>query len=192
MIKKSNYMCTIIAILLIFICGTVQGSSYKESELSQKMAEIASLQQRLSNKIALAMDMKQRLQTKMVELKEEIIEEKQRLQIDSFEKAILIARIDFDLKLVQQLDGYIIILDHKIVFFQTGRETLNFYFQQVQDDMMMIKTLDDLEIDKLIAQINMVLEEYIPVTSGPMFDVDKVPLQNMEKIWNEVIQGNPT
>jgi len=187
MIKKSNYIFAISAILLVLFCSTVQGRSYKASELSQKMAEISSLQQHLSNKIALAIDMTQQLHIRMSELKEEIKEEKERLQIDSFEKAILVARIDYDLKLVQQLDGYIMILNEKIVFFQIGRETLNFYFQQVQDDMMMIKTLDDLEIDKLIAQINMVLEEYTPETSGPMIDVNDVPLQNMEKIWNAVI-----
>ena len=187
MIKKSNCICAMSAILIVLICGTVQGRSYKASELSQKMAEISSLQQHLSNKIALAIDMRQQLHIRIAELKREIKEEKERLQIDSFEKAILVARIDYDLKLVQQLDGYIIKLNEKIVFFQTGRETLNFYFQQVQDDMMMIKTLDDLEIDKLIAQINMVLQEYSPDSSGPMIDVNDVPLQNMKKIWNEVI-----
>ena len=54
----------------------------------------------------------------------------------------------------------------------------------------MIKTLNDLEIDKLIAQINEVLDEYIPETNKPMFDVNEVPLKNTEKIWQEIIRTN--
>ena len=67
---------------------------------------------------------------------------------------------------------------------------LDFFFQQAQDDLLMIKTLNDLEIDKLIAQINEVLDEYIPQTSKPMFDVNDVPLKDTEQIWNELIKTN--
>jgi hypothetical protein len=67
---------------------------------------------------------------------------------------------------------------------------LNFFFQQAQDDLLMIKTLDDLETDKLIAQINEVLDEYIPETSKPMFDVNDVPLKDTQQIWQEIIQTN--
>jgi hypothetical protein len=63
---------------------------------------------------------------------------------------------------------------------------LGFYFQQVQDDLLMIKTLNDLEVDKLIAQINSALDEYTPETSNPLFDANGVPLKDTEQIWNEL------
>jgi len=63
---------------------------------------------------------------------------------------------------------------------------LDFFSQQVQDDLLMIKTLNDLETDKLIAQINSVLDEYIPEIDKPMFDVEGISLEDTEKIWNEL------
>jgi len=50
----------------------------------------------------------------------------------------------------------------------------------------LIKTLNDLETDKLIAQINSVLDEYIPEIDKPMFDVEGISLEDTEKIWNEL------
>jgi hypothetical protein len=63
---------------------------------------------------------------------------------------------------------------------------LSFFYRQAQDDLLMIKTLNDLEIDKLIAQINDVLDEYIPETGKPLFDVNDVPLQDTRQIWDEI------
>ena len=42
-------------------------------------------------------------------------------------------------------------------------------------------------IDKLIAQINDILDELIPQTTKPMFDVDDVPLKDTRQIWNEIV-----
>ena len=62
--------------------------------------------------------------------------------------------------------------------------------QQAQDDLLMIKTLNDLEVDKLIAQINSALDEYTPETTKPLFDVDGVSLKDTEQIWNEIFISN--
>jgi hypothetical protein len=80
-------------------------------------------------------------------------------------------------------------LDDKIGYFKIGNDTLNFFYQQAQDDLLMIKTLNDLEIDKLIAQINEVLDEFIPETGKPLFDVNDVPLVDTKKIWNEIVSN---
>ena len=52
----------------------------------------------------------------------------------------------------------------------------------------MIKTLNDMEIDELIAQINSVLDEFIPELDKPVFDTNDIPSKDTEKIWNEIIQ----
>ena len=41
--------------------------------------------------------------------------------------------------------------------------------------------------DKLIAQINSVLDEYTPETTKPLFDVDGIPLKATEEIWIEIM-----
>ena len=50
----------------------------------------------------------------------------------------------------------------------------------------MIKTLNDLEVDKFIALINSALDEYTPETTNPLFDVDGVPMKDTEQIWNDI------
>ena len=176
----------IMGIMIFFLGGSVSATGYKTTELNRKMSEISSLQHDLSEKIALALAKKEQLMQKAESLKHEIRQEKEQMQIESYQKALLIPRIDYNLKLIQLLRGYTTSLQEKIDYFQNGHDTLDFYFQQAQDDLLMIKTLNDLEVDKLIAQINSALDEYTPETTRPLFDVDGVPLKDTEQIWNEI------
>jgi hypothetical protein len=152
------------------------------------MAEISSLQQGLSKKISLAMQKQEQLKQKVVELQKEIKQEKEHFQIESYLKAIRVPRIELDLKLIQLLFGYTTGITEKIRYFQNGYQTLDFLRQQTQDDLLMIKTLNDMEIDKLIAHINSVLDEFIPELSKPIFDTNDIPSKDTEKIWYEIFQ----
>jgi len=178
---------TSLMIYLLF-CGPSYASEHKTSELHRKMAEISSLQQKLSQKIRLAMQKQEQLSQRVDELEKEIKHEKEQLQIDSYQKAIRNPRIEFDLKLIQLLIGYIYGINEKISSFQNGYQTLVFFQQQAQDDLRMIKTLNDMEIDKLITQINSVLDEFFPELGKPVFDTQSIPMKDTEKIWNEIIQ----
>ena len=190
MIMKKHLICSSMAALMIYLllCGPNDASEHKSTELNRKMAEISSLQQRLSQKISLAMQKQEQLKQKVDELEKEIKQEKEQLQIESYLKAIRNPRIEFNLKLIQLLFGYIKGLTEKIDYFQNGYQTLDFFRQQAQDDLLMIKILNDMEIDTLIAQINSVLDEFIPELGNPLFDTNDMPPKNTEMIWNEIIQ----
>lgn len=190
-IEMRNYILVGWAVLIICFggLGSVQATGDKSTELKLKMTEIKTLQENLTGKIALAVEKKDQLEQKNQELRSEVRDQKEQFKIETYQKAIMNSRIDYNLKLIQLLLGYIAGLNDKIVYFKTGHDTLNFFFQQAQDDLLMIKTLNDLEIDKLIAQINEVLDEYIPQTSKPMFDVDDVALKDTEQIWKEIIRN---
>jgi len=187
---KKQLICSSLAALMIclLLCGPNYASEQKTTELNRKMAEISSLQQGLSKKIALVMQKQEQLRQKVDELEKEIKLEKAQLQTESYLKAIRNPRIEFNLKLIQLLFGYITGLTDKISHFQNGYETLDFFEQQAQDDLLMIKTLNDMEIDELIAQINSVLDEFIPELDKPVFDTNDIPSKDTEKIWNEIIQ----
>jgi hypothetical protein len=190
MIMKKHLICSSMAALMIYLllCGPNDASEHKSTELNRKMAEISSLQQRLSQKISLAIQKQEQLKQKVDELEKEIKQEKEQLQIESYLKAIRNPRIEFNLKLIQLLFGYITGLTEKISYFQNGYQTLDFFRQQAQDDLLMIKILNDMEIDTLIAQINSVLDEFIPELGNPLFDTNDMPPKNTEMIWNEIIQ----
>jgi uncharacterized coiled-coil DUF342 family protein len=183
------YSSSLAALMIhLLLCGPNYASEHKTTELNRKIAEISSLQQSLSKKISLVMQKQEQLEQKANELEKEINHEKEQLQIESYLKAIRNPRIEFNLKLIQLLLGYITGLTNKIDYFQNGYQTLDFFRQQAQDDLLMIKTLNDMEIDNLIAQINSVLDEFIPELSRPVFDTKEIPLKDTEKIWNEIIQ----
>jgi len=185
--KHLKGSCAVVALTFFLLGGTVSATGYKTTELNRKMAEISSLQHSLSDKIALAMEKKAQLEQKTEALKKEIRQEKEQLQIESYHKAVLIPRIDYNLKLIQLLLGYVGSLKEKIEYFQNGQDTLGFYSQQAQDDLLMIKTLNDLEVDKLIAQINSALDEYTSEAGKPLFDVDGVPLKDTVQIWDDIV-----
>ena len=187
---KKHLICSSLAAMMIYLllCGPNYASEHKTTELNRKMAEISSLQQSLLNKISLALQKQELLKQKVDELEKEIKQEKEQLQIESYMKAIQDPRIEFNLKLIQLLFGYMTGLTDKITYFQNGYQTLDFFRQQAQDDLLMIKTLNDMEIDKLIAQINSVLDEFIPELGKPIFDTNDITAKDTEKIWNEIIQ----
>ena len=185
--KNLKYCYAIIGIFTIFLAGTVSATGYKATELNRKMSEISSLQHSLSEKIALATDKKKQLEAKAEDLKKEIRQKKEQMEIESYYKALAVPRIDYNLRLIQLLYGYSARLTERIIYFQNGYDTLGFYLQQAQDDILMIKTLNDLEVDKLIARINSALDEYTPETTKPLLDVDGVTLKNTEEIWNEIV-----
>ena len=179
-----------VVVCLIWLNWTMDAYGIKTTELSRKMSEISTLQQKLTGKIALAVDKRNYMEQKVLELQNEIKSRARQFKNQSYQLAILNPRIDHNLKLIQLVLGYISRLNERIEYFQNGQETLTFFFQQAEDDLMMIKTLNDLETDKLIRQINEVLDEYIPESDKPMFDVNDVPLKDTEKIWNETIHTN--
>ena len=187
---KKSLLCVGLAILInyILLCGPSYANEHKTAELKRKLAEISSLQQSLSDKISLAKQRQKQLKHKMAELENEIKAEKQQLQIDSYLKAIRIPRIEFNLQLIQLLFGYTTRLADKIIYFQNGCQTLDFFRQQAQDDLLMIKTLNDMEIDKLTASINLILDEFIPELSKPVFDTTDIVSKDTQKIWNEIIR----
>jgi hypothetical protein len=174
--------------IYLLFCGPSYASEHKTSELHRMMAEISSLKQKLSHKISLAIHKQEELTQRVDELEKEIKFEKEQLQIESYLKAVRNPRIKFDLRLIQLLIGYIYRIKEKISSFQNGYQTLIFLQQQVQDDLRMIKTLNDMEIDKLISQINSVLDEFFPELSKPVFDAQNIPMQSTENIWNKIIQ----
>ncbi len=184
--KKYVIVYGVVVIISFLGVGSVQASGNKSTELELKMTEINTLQQSLTGKIAFAMEKKEQMEQKNQELESEVRDQKEQHKIETYQDAILNSRIDYNLKLIQLLLGYIARLDDKIVYFKTGHEMLTFFLQQARDDLLMIKTLNDMEIDKLIARINDTLDEYIPQTSKPMFDVNDVPLKDTKQIWNEI------
>jgi len=178
----------IIALLVLSILSSpAAASSLKTAALEQKVIEIAALRVKIIDKIDQGIEMRIFLQKRLNELRDEINEEQNFFGINAHEAPLENLRINYNLNLIRHLRAYIDQLDERIAYFQSGNERLKFYLRQIKDDMAIINTLKDLEIENLIGQIDTVLDEFIPETKKKIFDASDIRLMPTEQAWSEII-----
>ena len=186
MMKKGLHIGMSVLITWLFLSGSGTGADFKAAELQRKAEEIASLRVKIAEKVIRAEDMRRQLADLMNGYADEIRHEKNRWQLTSYRNAVGNPRIAYDLQLLQQLQAYISALDKRIVYFKQAGQVLEHYFRQINDDLMMIRILDDFTVDQLIAQINDALDEYVPATIQKTVQVDKLLMKDAEMIWQEI------
>ena len=174
-----------ILVLLIFF-NPLSAESLKTETLEKKIYEISSLRAKIVDKIDQAVEMRIRLERHLAELRDEIRFEQNRLGIYSHPEALQNLRIRYNLNLIQVLQAYELRLNERIDYFKNGNEHLKFFAQQIKDDIAIISTLKDMEIDNLIDRINRVLDELVPETKKPVFNVSDIRMLPIECIWDEI------
>jgi len=183
--KKRITIAGIATILILLTCmHGVSARDSKTQELEQKIYEISSLRAKIDDKIDQALEMQTRLEHQLADLREEIQSEQIRSGIYSQQEAMQNLRIRYDLSLIQVLQAYIELLNERIVYFQNGNEYLKFLLYQIKDDMAIIHTLKDMEIDQLTGRINRVLDEFIPRIQQPVFNAADVRPLSVEAVWD--------
>jgi prefoldin subunit 5 len=184
------FMVTI-GLLLLANAAVVAGASHpKVEELNRKITEMASLQRSVTNQIDIAVQTREQLQKQIDELVNEINQEMVSRRIDAYPAAEKIARVKYNIKLVQLLSAYIDRLNQREQYFRIGNDTLEHLQQQVNDDLQLLRTLNHMQVDELIHEINMVLDEYIPQTQKATFTVEDIRRKPPEKIWSEIVEKN--
>ena len=138
------------------------------------------------DKIDQGIEMRIFLQKRLKELQNEIEAEWNRIVFDPSEVPLENLRINYNLNLIQHLQAYIDRLDERIAYFQAGNERLKFYLQQIQDDIAIINTLKDMEIEYLIDGVDRVLHEFTPEVKKKIFDVFDINLKPIDKVWSEI------
>jgi hypothetical protein len=186
MIKRFIENCILAGIVLMILSNPAHAERIKKSALEQKIFEISALKARVIDKIDQAMEMRTGLQQQLNELRGEILSEQIHFSIGSRQEALQNIRIRYNLYLIQQVKAYLNRLDGRIAYFQTGKARLKFFIDQIKDDIALIHTLKDMEIEKLLARIDRVLDEFIPETQKQIFNAADMRLTPIEIIWDEI------
>jgi hypothetical protein len=190
MTKKSLHVA---AWIIGFLAGSLStglaGEDGKSQELSRALADIRSAEQMINQRSALAEDVRQRLGQQVDELKAEIQLERRRTSVTSFPQARQVSRIDYNLRLVQQLLGYLDRLDNRIGYFRTAVLTLEDYRQQIRDDMLILRTLDDADTASLMGRLAFDLEHFKDQVERPLVIASDSGLRPLATIWSDVVQG---
>ena len=186
MIKTFIQNSVLATMALLILSSPTFAERIKKSTLEQKIFEISALKASVIDKIDQALQMRTDLQQQLNNLRDEIRAEQIISNIDSHQKALQHTRIRNNLFLIQQLRAYLDLLDSRIAYFQTGKARLKFFIRQIKDDMALIHTLKDMEIEKLLVRIDGVLDEFIPETNKQIFNAADIHLAPIELIWDEI------
>jgi hypothetical protein len=186
MIKRFIENCILTGIVLMILSNPSQAERIKKSALEQKIFEISALKARVIDKIDQAIEMRTGLQQQLNELHDEIRTEQIRSSIDSRQEALQNLRIRYNLYLIQQLKAYLNRLEGRIAYFQNGKAQLKFFIRQIKDDIAIIHTLKDFEIEELLARIDRVLDEFSPETKKQIFNAAHIRFTPIERIWDEI------
>lgn len=186
--------CAHVAAWMIgFLVGTLgtslAGEDGKSQELNQALADIRSVEQIINQRAALAENVRQRLGQQVDELKTEIHLEQRRCGVASFPQARQISRIDYNLRLVQRLFAYMDSLNNRISGFRAAAHTLEFYRQQIRDDMLILRTLNDADTASLMQQLASELEHLQIQVKRPLLTTLSPGLRPLETIWSEIVHG---
>jgi Fe-S cluster assembly iron-binding protein IscA len=187
MVKQIFGSCFLSLLVLSILSSPAAASSRKTAALEQKGIEISALRVKIIDKIDQGIEMRVFLQKRLNELRDEIKVEQNRFGINRHEAPLENLRINYNLNLIRHFRAYIDLLDERIAYFQTGNERFKFYLRQIKDDIAIINTLKDLEIENLIGRIDTVLDEFIPETQKPIFDAFDMRLMPTEQAWSEII-----
>jgi hypothetical protein len=188
-LRQKNFIWGLSFILLLLLPGNILADNFKLSDLTNKMAEISSLRDKIIQRQAQASKLIKQLSQTMVELKEEIKGEKRKLRITSCQEAIRNPRVDYNIKLIQKIFVYISRLNDKVQYLDIAREELVFFYQQAEDDLKILETLSDMKIEKLMDQINQTTHKYQSEAKGLSIDVSGIILPPPEEIWNSIIMS---
>jgi hypothetical protein len=180
---SGTVILSILALLISF--NPVSANVLKTEALEQKRWEISSLQAKIIDKIDQAVEMRSRLEHQLSDLQNEVRSEQIRIGIYSLNEALQNLRIRYNLSLLQILQAYVKRLNERIAYFQKGNEHLRYLAHQIEDDIAIINTLKDIEVDNLKGRINRVLDEFTPETEKQIFNVTGIRMLPIEGVWDK-------
>jgi chromosome segregation ATPase len=160
----------------------------KTAALNRALADIAEFGRIFNQRIEEACALLDRLKEQREQLKNEIQQERGRHDITSFQQAVQIDRIDYNLRLIQQLTAYIERLNGSVEYFRGANQLLNFYARQARDDLRMLKTLRDADISGLMNKIAAAKNEFEIVLNKPLFVASEPYPRTTEMIWNDIVR----
>jgi chromosome segregation ATPase len=186
-IPRKQAAMAVVLVACLFGSALADGAD-KTATLNRTLSELAELSRSINQRIEEACALLDRLNEQRALLTNEIHQERGRHEIASFRQAVQINRIDYNLRLMQQLTAYIERLNGSVEYFRGANQLLNFYARQARDDLRMLKTLQDADISGLMNKISAAKIEIEMVLNKPLFAAPEPYSRSMEMIWNDILR----
>jgi hypothetical protein len=161
----------------------------KVQQLRQKIADISLLKQQLQDRSEKAEVILNELLTQRNNIVSEIRILVKSLNIKSLEQARRHSRIHYNIELLRLLVAYIDEFDSKVHTYKTGFDKLAYLNQLANDDMRMVATLNDFQIDALTTQISLVINRYMTEAHTIQIDPRHVLKASAQGVWQNIQKG---
>jgi hypothetical protein len=160
-------------------------------ELNQALEEIKSTAQLIEEATAAAEVVQGQLQTQAEALAAEIVLERRRRRVDTFQQALQVGRIRYDLLALRQVTGYLTQLVHRISYLRTAASTLNVYRDQVRDDRLMLRVLNDVDSSDLLRRVREAVCEYRRRCAAAYLTVQTATAsRELEILWTDMVKSH--
>jgi hypothetical protein len=190
--QSDRFLFYYLPLLLVFAFNPIQVSAdTKTEELKRKSADIKLLQGQLIERISQVEQIRSSLVDQQRILIDEIYQITKKNQAATITQAEQFPRVRYNIELLRALMAYILNLDQKICYYQTGRDKLDYLQRLIDDDLKMISTLNDLKIDALTTQISLVINRYLPDAHVIQIDMNQIGPSSNQAVWDSIAKQKP-
>lgn len=162
----------------------------KGGELNRALEEIHLTARLIDARAAATATLHGQLQAEAEALSAEIRQERLRRSAATFQQALQVDRIRYDLLVLQQVMAYLVQLGDRLAYLRTAAHTLNAYRDQVRDDRLMLQALNDVDSSDLLRQVGRSVDEYRRQCSAPFLKAPPaVGPRDLEHLWNGLLKG---
>lgn len=180
---------TAVCLLVIFFSSIDASANTKSEELQRKIADIGLLTEQLGDRRQQAEIVLASLESQRNELVAEVRLLQKSLNFKSYDQAEKVDRARYNVALLRTITAYMDKITYKIKVYKTGKDKLTYLQQLAEDDIKMIRTLNDFEIDALTTQISLVINQYLREAHIIQIDPKNIQLADPKVIWESVVKG---
>lgn len=180
---------TVLCLLFIGFSAIDASANTKSEELQRKIADIGLLAQQLEDRRQQAEAVLASLLSQQNDLVSEIRLLQKSLNFNTYSQVETYDRARYNIALLRTITAYNDKITDKIKVYKTGRDKLSYLQQLAEDDIKMIRTLNDFEIDALTTQISLVINKYLGEAHIIQIDPKNIQLAAPESIWEGIVTG---
>ena len=192
---QQRILSTLIAVVMMcflsmHIAAQDACASAKAEELRRKIADIGLLKQQLSDRQRQVETVLEELMVQQRDLAAEVHLLQKSFGFSSYEQARRIDRAYYNIELLRTITAYINTFSEKIRIYKAGCDKLAYLHQLANDDIKMINTLSDFQIDALTTQISLVINRYLAEAHIVQIDPEKITPLPAAIVWEAIEKGN--
>ncbi|MCU0590233.1 MAG: hypothetical protein MUC57_02010 [Desulfobacterales bacterium] len=181
----------IVGWILLSACTCLAFDADKGGELNRALEEIETAARLIDANAATAATVHGQLQAQAEALSVEIQQERLRRSVATFQQALQVDRIRYDLLVLQQVRGYLVQLGDRIAYLRTAAHALNVYRDQIRDDRLMLQALNDVDSSGLLRQVREAVDQYRRQCCAAFLQAQAAyDPRELEVLWNGSVKGH--